>query len=269
VSLSQEQAAGRVVRGLLYYMSDNSTLPAKIQKRSFTVLRNKHTGQVLEIDTALARVQRLRLRVGSWATFMRSFAMKGCQMKMITLTYAPGAAGPAGEFVSQWRPTHITQFISKVKKHCGSKLRGYAWVAELQDRGEVHYHVLLVVRSGSSLPYPDKAGWWVHGMSRIEIAHSPGYVVKYAQKADEDTFFPKGLRLYSVWVAKDLRGLEYDKSLHATALPAWLRINVPFYEAWPKPKLGGGWIIKLLGMGAVVMSSPYIFVTVAYLARPG
>lgn len=224
---------------------------------------NRSTGEVLELDSLLARVRRLRSRVCAWANYIRLAGLSKLSMKMVTLTYAPGEDGSG-----QWREGHISEFIRKVRRHCGSKLAAYAWVAELQDRGEVHYHCLLVVKPGCSLPYPDQAGWWPHGMSRIETARSPGYVVKYSQKSDPEGVFPKGLRLYCVWVSKEFRGPEYESVFRVTALPGWLRPEALKSEDWPKRAAGGGWWLKLLGLAAVIVS-PYVLLSVAAVARAG
>jgi len=227
-------------------------------KRYQVRVASKISGEMLELDSQLARVRRLRGRVCAWANYIRLSGLAQHQMKMITLTYAPGPDG-----FSEWREGHISQFISKVRKHCKADLAAYAWVAELQERGEVHYHVLLIVkRGGVALPYPDKAGWWPHGFSRIETARSPGYVVKYASKSDDDDVFPKGLRLYGVWVAPEHRNSEYDEVLRSQVLPAWLRPEALKSEAWPKRAVGGGWWLKLFGLSAVIVS-PWVLVAVS------
>lgn len=235
---------------------------AEGQSGRFVVrVANQATGEILELDSQLARVRRLRSRVCAWANYVRLVGLSKLTMKMVTLTYAPGEDG-----AGQWREGHISEFIRKVRRHCGSKLAAYAWVAELQERGEVHYHCLLVVRSGCSLPYPDKAGWWPHGMSRIETARSPGYVVKYTQKAEDDAIFPKGLRLYCVWISKEFRTADYEALFRVTVLPGWLRPEALKSEEWPKRASGGGWWVNLFGVAAVIVS-PWVLLSVSALAR--
>jgi hypothetical protein len=232
----------------------------------FTVrLASKETGETVEFDSQLMRVARMRSRVCAWASYCRhlQFDHKGL-MKMVTLTYA---ASPDG--VSAWRPHHISDFISKVRKHCGRSLWAYAWVAELQDRGEVHYHVLIVVQPGLSIPFPDKAGWWRHGMSRIETAHSPGYVVKYSQKALDEGIYPAGLHLFAVWVRKDLRDQFYNSFIRVKALPGWLHDKALESEDWPQRAEGGGWWVKLFGLAALI-ASPYVLLGFSkVIARSG
>ena len=53
---------------------------------------------------------------------------------------------------------------------------------------------------GVSMPKADKQGWWKHGMTRSEWAHSPvGYLCKYTSKGiDFDSWgkLPRGGRLF-------------------------------------------------------------------------
>ena len=76
----------------------------------------------------------------------------------------------------------------------------YVWVLELTKRGRPHYHVLFWLPKGVSMPKADKQGWWKHGMTRSEWAHSPvGYLCKYTSKGiDFDSWgkLPRGGRLY-------------------------------------------------------------------------
>jgi hypothetical protein len=134
--------------------------------------------------------------------------MAGCEgiLKMITLTY---------KGVDDWQPKDITSFIRKMRTKLGDGLLAYCWVAELQKRGALHYHVLVWVKKGTRIPYPDKAGWWTGGMTSIVKARSPYYVLTYVSKEYQKDFdkFPKGARVYAVKIydqGLDLL-LKYDK----------------------------------------------------------
>jgi hypothetical protein len=221
-------------------------------------LKNVHTGEFIEVDQRLARVQRLRSRLAAWCDYSRHGLLKGCVMKMVTLTYAE-LKGPDGRPVGAWRPDHISAFIGRVRRELGDALRAYAWVAELQQRGEVHYHCLLVMRKDAWLSTPDKSGLWPHGSTRVEVARSPAYVMKYAQKVRHDMAFPRGLRLYGVWVAKEWRGELYDRILREKALPAWLRPMSRESETWPRRVSGGGWSVVMAGIAAVAVA-PWVMV---------
>lgn len=110
---------------------------------------------------------------------------------MITLTYAEGC---------DWRARHLSEFLDTVRKftkRAGHDFR-YVWVAEMQRRGVVHYHILVWMPHGFRLPKPDDRGWWTHGSTRIEWARKcVGYLAKYASKGQEPDApaFPKGIRI--------------------------------------------------------------------------
>lgn len=110
----------------------------------------------------------------------------------ITLTYRPGV---------DWSRRHISDFLMHARKWLAARgcVLRYAWVAELQGRGALHYHVLVWVPRRLRLPRPDASGWWPHGMSNVETARSPvGYMVKYASKTRPEDLarLPKGVRLH-------------------------------------------------------------------------
>jgi hypothetical protein len=106
-------------------------------------------------------------------------------------------------------------------KRRGHRLR-YVWVAELQQRGALHYHALLWLPRGLSLPKPEKKGWWPHGSTRIEWARKPaGYLVKYASKLDSKVGlgFPPGARLHGKGGLEEL-GRSVSRWFN---LPHWAR----------------------------------------------
>jgi len=108
---------------------------------------------------------------------------------LLTLTYRD---------VQGWGPRHVSDALECMREWLagrGHRLR-YVWVAELQERGAVHYHVMLWLPWGVRLPKPDLAGWWRHGMTQIAGArNSVGYLAKYASKCQTVEEFPRGLRL--------------------------------------------------------------------------
>jgi hypothetical protein len=73
----------------------------------------------------------MRKRVAEWVQSVNS--LYDYKFIMITLTYAP-------EF--GWKPNHIREFMLSLKKVLGNNLLAYAWVAELQKRGVIHYNKL-------------------------------------------------------------------------------------------------------------------------------
>ncbi len=147
----------------------------------------------VEIDPFLTRLRRLRRAVLT-AARMHEFELMHQRFKpaMLTLTYRE---------VGGWQRRHISDLLQRIRvwlRTRGHRLR-YVWVAELQQRGALHYHVLLWLPRGLSLPKPDKQGWWTHGSTRIEWARKPaGYLAKYSSKLDSKVGigFPAGARLH-------------------------------------------------------------------------
>lgn len=75
----------------------------------------------------------------------------------------------------------------------------FVWVMELTKRGRPHYHMLVWLPRGITLPKPDKQGWWPYGMTKIEWAkNAVGYIAKYASKTtgDDCLRIPRGARLH-------------------------------------------------------------------------
>ena len=108
---------------------------------------------------------------------------------MVTLTYAPGQC---------WNPRHISETLAACRKwhnRLGIRMR-YVWVAEMQQRGAVHYHIVFWMPRGYKLPKFDQRGWWPYGMSNAEwCRNAVGYVAKYASKGKDGPPFPKGIRI--------------------------------------------------------------------------
>ena len=155
----------------------------------------------VEIDPHLTRIRRLRRCVVT-AARMHEFELLKQRAKpaMLTLTYRK---------VGDWHPRHISDLLQRVRvwmKRRGHRFR-YVWVSELQQRGALHYHVVIWLPRGLTLPKPDKQGWWPHGSTRIEWARKPiGYLIKYASKLDSKigTGFPPGARLHGSGGLQDL-----------------------------------------------------------------
>lgn len=147
----------------------------------------------LTIDPLLTRMRRLRRSVTT-AARMIEFALRHRRFKpaMLTLTYRQ---------VGDWHPRHLSELLQRIRVWLRRRghLFPYVWVGELQQRGALHYHVLVWLPRGLTLPKPDKQGWWPHGSTRIEWARKPvGYLVKYASKLDSKAGFgfPRGARLH-------------------------------------------------------------------------
>lgn len=213
-------------------------------------IRNVLTGQEWVCDPTAARIARLRRRVFSWVEVMRERCaeVKGSWHCMITLTYSD---------VYGWRKDHIRDFMLWVKRRLNERLLGYAWVAELQKRGAVHYHVILALSNGSRLPKPDKCGSWPHGMTRIEKARTLYYICKYTSKGGDNdgNDFPKHARTFGLYVDREAKRNASHHSYRTSSYPKWLVAIIDtgnFGErAWRER--GGGWRI-----GNFVFHSPYV-----------
>ena len=155
-------------------------------------------------ETARKRIKRLRRSV--WASgHLHGIARHGFRPPvawMVTLTYRG---------VEDWRPDHVSAATERFRRWC-ARVRvapRYLWVAELQQRGAVHYHLIVWLPEGVRMPHWDKCSrapsgrivrpMWPHGMTNVEQARTGvGYLMKYVSKLSDVSTFPPGLRLYGV-----------------------------------------------------------------------
>lgn len=200
------------------------------------------------MDPLEARIARLRRRAWAWG---EAHPGRGLDHLFVTLTYRPGV---------DWHPRHVSRFMDRVRRFLGPALAGYMWVAELQQRGAVHYHVILAVRPGARIRKPDLAGWWPHGMTQVRRSRDPTWAVAYARKYLQKARkagaglggFPRGLRIFAVvWRVASAR-----HRLRVLSLPAWLREAVGEVRpgAYPRRAPGGGWVY-----GGILYQSPWIW----------
>ena len=155
-------------------------------------------------STARKRIKRLRRSV--WAAgHLHGLSTRGHRppvAHMATLTYVG---------VHDWRADHISQATEQYRRWCArSKVAcRYIWVAELQKRGAVHYHLIAWLPKGVPMPHWDtpislQSGrlmkpMWSHGMTNTEQCRTGvGYLMKYLSKLGPETIFPPHLRLYGV-----------------------------------------------------------------------
>jgi hypothetical protein len=218
-------------------------------KVSAVQIASKKTGEVFEVSNAKTRVSRLRRRVFAWSRSIKPAMTQTTRTVMVTLTYRKAWL---------WMPNHIRRFMLQMRKHLRGNLLAYAWVAELQERGAVHYHVILVVNRGTHIPMPDKAGWWKWGSSKIQSANSPFYIAKYTGKEyQKEGPFPKGLRMFAVWISEDLLDDSTRWNFRLSSLPSWFREILedrPIGGRW-KRSPGGGWLYE-----GVLYPSPYEYI---------
>lgn len=173
------------------------------------------------------RVKALRRNVWAAGKLLSNAHGKGWRCWFVTLTYRG---------VDDWSPRHISDALKRFRHWC--KKRGtaphYVWVAELQERGAMHYHLAIWLPFHLSCPMWDKstrgaAPFWPHGMTNRQLARNAvGYLMKYMSKVGKYHEFPKGSRIYGAG------GLDaQDRQIRA-----WLN--------WPQ------WLKQLHGVGEVV-----------------
>lgn len=161
---------------------------------------------------------------------------------MVDLTYADADA---------FDPRQLSGLMKHIREW--AKRRGlpplpYVWVLERgEKRGRLHYHLLIWLPKGVTLPKPDKQGWWPWGHTRIAWARrAVGYLAKYATKGPRDgsgPFFPKGARIHG---KGGLTAVERSQCAWWRA-PAWVKQAWPRWEDQPRPAPGGGWVSRVLG----------------------
>lgn len=196
-------------------------------------------GVLVEIDRQAARLGRMRRSVLTITRLIPQGHPPGSRWRptMVTLTYAK---------VGDWSPDHISEFFHRLRSW--ARARGvvlpYVWVAELQERGAVHYHVLVWVPVRFCLPKADRRGWWRHGSTRTEAARcAGGYLAKYVSKAEScEGAFPRGLRL------SGFGGV----SSHARRVRAWWLLPLYLREVYGldadlRRARGGGWLARAWG----------------------
>jgi len=168
------------------------------QRLQYVGLKNFYTGRVIVIDTFKQRLGTMKSRVINWAYLVDKYRENNqARMVMVTLTY---------KRKTDYKPGHIRDYLKNIKKRLGKNLLAHAWVAELQQRGAVHYHVILVVSPGSDIPKPDKKGYWTHGMSKIETAKTAYYLAVYTGKEYQKSLqnYPKHCRLYGMTIRPEM-----------------------------------------------------------------
>lgn len=187
-------------------------------------------------DKQLTRLARLRRAVGFAARghLVSERGHRSDVCVMLTLTYAGSN--------DDWSPKHLTAFMTHVREWCRRREIScrYVWVAELQKRGVIHYHIAIWMPRGEKLPKPDDQGWWPHGMTRTEVARAAvPYLLKYLSKGAGDTLgsFPKGARIYGVG------GLEHSlrRARRWLGLPAFVQARSSIDDQWKRSD-GGGWL---------------------------
>jgi hypothetical protein len=139
----------------------------------------------IALDAGLIRVKRLRRSVLNATNGLEAQLPHNLRYKkaMLTLTYADEI---------EWNPRHITDTIKCIREYLRRKGHEfyYVWVLENTKAGRPHYHILMWLPKGVTLPKPDKRGWWKHGHTKIEWVRNTvqkRQIVTDSQKGQECT----------------------------------------------------------------------------------
>lgn len=151
----------------------------------------------VEVCPFHSRAVRMRKSILTGARLLVEEGIRGGfrgRWAMVTATYRSDV---------EWEPLHVTALMKAMRewlKRRGAKAR-FVWCLELTKAKRPHYHVLVWLPRGLTIPKPDKRGWWQWGMTRVEWARrAVGYVAKYASKATPDAMvhLPAGARTHGV-----------------------------------------------------------------------
>ncbi len=202
--------------------------------------------------------------------------LKKYRPKFITLTFAG-----IGE---SWKAdSAIQKFLNALRtwaKRRGVEVMPYFWASEVQGRGALHYHILIL-----GAPFLSKkllASWWAHGFLDIRQVDDMGrafkYLAKYLWKAgkvleneqvlydDDVAALPAWWFLFSVFHKRRYGFSKWFTSSPYERLPRWLKSDVDDLGLTSTQVLkarrqeGGGWFVALAlegGVTELVISSPY------------
>lgn len=193
------------------------------------------------VDPVFSRLSRMKRSTVTAARLITDEASAGgsrWKAAMVTLTYRPGRV---------YTPRDVSEFLKRVRQWAarrGFDLR-YVWVLELTKAGSPHYHAVLWLPKGVTLPKPDKQGWWPHGHTRIEWARNAvGYLAKYASKGCAVEDLPRGARICGSGGLSDQARNERAWWLS----PGWVRSTWSQADRPRRASAGvGGWVSTVSG----------------------
>lgn len=199
----------------------------------------------IRIDPIASRLKRLKCSVLT-AARLHAQSKEKWRVVMVTPTYAPD---------SHWHARDISNLVKCIREWLsrrGVEMR-YVWVLEYTKKGKPHYHMLVWLPLGITLPHADKRGWWTKGWTNQEWAkNAVGYIAKYASKGSDLCQYVRGARHHGNG------GMTGDAQLEQRwwKLPTWLRGSVQPSDRVRRAQTGtgGGYINP---QTSEVYSSPY------------
>jgi len=200
------------------------------------------TSHTIAIDRSASRLKRLKSSVLT-ASRLHCQTKPKWRVVMITPTYAPS---------NSWDSRDITGLVKHIRKWLarkGIEMR-YVWVLEYTKKGAPHYHMLVWLPLGITLPYPDKRGWWTKGWTNQEWARNAiGYIAKYASKGSDLVQYVRGARHHGNG------GLDGEALLEQRwwKLPSWIRGSVTPADC-VRRNPGGGVLLPATGE---IFASPW------------
>jgi len=157
VAFASDTPPGQIEAGTELSLSDSAGLAS-------TELVCIGTSTTLSVDSQASRIRLMRRGVFTTARVLEeTFQREGnlYRKAFITLTYREGVA---------WSPRHVTDTLQCYDAWARRRAIRlvYVRVAELQQRGAIHYHIFIWLPRGLTPPMPDKQGWWKHGSSNAK-----------------------------------------------------------------------------------------------------
>jgi hypothetical protein len=224
-------------------------------KNKYMLLKRFH--QFMTVDLVKVRQQNLRRRIFAWSKVVEALTKeRGVKMAMIRLSY-----DFKGTMIEAQRLEvgDIRKFMQSMRQRLGSRLRAYAWVAEVHLDGTLHYHVCVVYKGYLSMP--DRAFWgkdasgrrvfynrmWKKGCTHTEFnVRSAYYMASYTGKSYQKDYtkLPDGYHAWAVFISDDAlkMGLKIE-SLNSTKRMLFEMIKTEggyeLEEAWDELK----WIL--------------------------
>ncbi len=200
---------------------------------------NVVTGETREINPLAMRLGRQRRRVLGFCNVIKN---KDVDMLMVRLSYVNE---------TYYGDRDITNYIRKVKTRYGVNVLAYTWVAEMQERKVLHYHVIFVVPKGFRMLKPDCDGTWDKGSTRIEKARTVWYVASYTGKESQkaDLYLIPYVHMFAIWISEKVAN-GFDRwEMRKTNFPGWVLDIVNSRGDWiihgvsVERSPGGGWWI--------------------------